>query len=131
MPRIYIASRASIPARAAEWRRLRDVDGHDITSTWIDEAGPGKTADFGDLWQRILNEVTSADRLILYVEAADLPLKGAYVEVGMALAAGIPVTVVAPDIEVDPHTCRPLGSWLRHPLVTQAPTMAAALAPST
>ena len=53
---IYIASRASIPERSAMWRQFRD-SGIDITSSWIDEAGAGETADFGELWARIMNEI--------------------------------------------------------------------------
>ena len=45
----YIASRASIRARAARWRHLRDVEGWHIVSSWIDEDGEGETDDFGEL----------------------------------------------------------------------------------
>lgn len=114
--KIYIASRASIPARAAMWRSWRDA-GVEIVSTWIDEDGDGQTADFGELWHRISCEIASADRLVLYVEPDDLPLKGALVEVGMALAMGLPVFVVTPGIEMEPRSMRPIGSWIAHPMV--------------
>lgn len=114
---IYVASRASVPARPAMWRLLRDRFGLPIISTWIDEAGEGETACNRELWSRIEHEVTSAERLVFYVEPEDLPLKGAYIEVGMALAAGVPVFVVAPGVKLEPVTMRPLGSWTRHPLV--------------
>lgn len=114
---VYVASRASAPERPAMWRNLR-AQGHHIISTWIDEAGEGESHDLGDLWDRILREVTSAERLVLYAEAEDFPLKGAYVEVGMALAAGVPVFVVTPGVALDARSLRPLGSWAKHPLVT-------------
>lgn len=124
--RIYGASRASIPARGDMWRTLRTC-GFEIISSWIDEDGEGETSDFVDLWTRIRNEVTTADRLILYIEPGDFPLKGALVEVGMALAANVPVFVVAPKVTLDLRSMRPIGSWMAHPLVTQVPTMRKAL----
>lgn len=126
----YIASRASLPERSAAWRRLRR-DGWKITCSWIDEAGAGQTADLGALWSRIEAEVTGSERLILYVEPEDFPLKGALVEVGMALACRIPIRVVAPGVVLDPVSLRPIGSWVRHPLVSFCDTMEEALAGAT
>lgn len=79
---------------------------------------PGATADLSKLWARIVREVTTADRLVLYVEPDDFPLKGALLEVGFALAAGKPVYVVAPGCNFAAPSYRPIGSWIRHPLVT-------------
>lgn len=124
---VYIASRASLPERSANWRMLRDIGGWHIISSWIDEAGEGRTADFSELWLRIENEIRNAERLILYVEADDFPLKGALIEVGMALALGVPVYVVAPGVILEERSCRPLGSWMRHPRVTLRNSMADAL----
>jgi hypothetical protein len=124
---IYVASRASIPERAEMWRAYRD-DGWPISSSWIDEDGEGQTEDFGDLWTRICCEVTSAKALILYAETGDFPLKGALVEVGMALAAGVPVIAALPGIELEPRSMRPVGSWLSHPQVTIVLAVDAALA---
>ena len=115
-PRIYAASRASVPERPAMWRKWRDA-GHAIVSTWIDEAGEGQTADLGELWQRIQAEISSADRLVLYVEESDFPLKGALVEVGMALGMGKEVWIVSPGVELEPRSLRPIGSWAKHPRV--------------
>jgi hypothetical protein len=61
--------------------------------------------------------------LILYVETEDIPLKGALIEVGMAIAHRLPIRVVAPGVVLDPVSFRPLGSWVRHPLVTFCDTM--------
>jgi hypothetical protein len=116
--RIYAASRASLPARPAMWQQLRN-EGFQIVSSWIDEAGPGQTADLGELWQRIYREIQSADGLVLYVEADDFPLKGALIEVGMALGLGKPVHVAAPDLEFAAPSYRPIGSWIMHPNVVR------------
>ena len=115
--KIYVASRASIPARAALWRDLRDRHGARIISSWIDEAGGGETEDFADLWARILREVEACDRLVLYIEVGDFPLKGALIEVGAALALGKPVWVIGVGIALEKRSCRPVGSWINHPRV--------------
>lgn len=118
--------RASVPERGQMWRTLRD-QGVSITSTWIDEDGPGQSPDLSDLWMRIQREVTQAGLLVLYAESDDFPLKGALIEVGMALAAGIPVHVVIPGVDLEPRSMRPLGSWAAHPLVPFHPDVLAAL----
>lgn len=66
--------------------------------------------------------MTSADRLVLYVEPDDFPLKGALVEVGIAIGAGVPIFVVAPSVEID-ASFRPLGSWINNPLVRRVETV--------
>lgn len=116
--RIYIASRASIPERAALWREYRRR-GVPITSSWIDEDGEGQTESFTDLWDRITNEIAAADRLILYAEANDFPLKGALIEAGMALGMRREVTVCLPNVELQSRNFRPIGSWIAHSLVVR------------
>lgn len=86
---IYIASKTK---HADRWRLLRS-DGVPIISTWIDEAGVGETADFHDLWSRCLTESASCSVLVSYREPGEL-LKGGWVEIGAALANGIPVYAV-------------------------------------
>jgi hypothetical protein len=121
----YIVSRTS---RAATWRRLRDIDGWKITSSWINAGtGTGMSADLGTLWSRIEAEIGRSERLILYAETEDCPLKGALIEIGMAIATRTPVRVVAPGVILDPVSFRPLGSWVRHPIVTFCDTMDEAL----
>ena len=122
---IYIASRAY---RAARWRQLRDIEGWQITSSWIDEAGTGESTDLGNLWTRIEAEIAKSKLLILYVETEDFPLKGALIEVGMALATPIPICIVAPGVVLNPVSFRPLGSWVRHPRVTFCDTLTEAQA---
>lgn len=110
---IYVASRASIPERSLMWRQLRD-DGWQITSSWIDEAGEGETADFTELWDRIMREIAAARKLVLFAHSDDFPLKGAILEAGIALGMGKPVIVCLPGVRLDGRTKRPLGSWLAH-----------------
>lgn len=131
---IYIASRASLPERPAAWRRLRD-DGYPIISSWIDSID--KTVEFqsqsecdqlmSELWLKFVTEIQSSERLIVYVEADDFPLKGTLVEVGIALGSGIPIFIVAPGVTIEEGTYRPIGSWIKHPLVKVVDTMEDAL----
>jgi hypothetical protein len=123
---VYVASRASLPERGEMWRALR-ARGVNITSSWIDEDGPGEIADFGDLWTRIEVEVAQSSRLVAYLEPADFPIRGVLVEIGMALSAGVPVFLVTPNLTLDGRTFRPLGSWIKHPLVSFADTIEDAL----
>lgn len=118
MKPIYVASRASVPERPAMWRKLRDAHGWNITSTWIDEAGEGETGDFAELWTRIEAEIDKSEGLILFAKQADFPLKGALIEVGMAIGMRKPVAVCLsgpPFLEA--RSLRPVGSWLQHPRV--------------
>lgn len=113
---IYVASRASVPERGAMWRRFRS-EGFRIVSSWIDEDGAGATESMEDLWQRISDEVAQAYGVVLYAEAGDFPLKGALIEVGIALGLSKPVVVCLPNVTLDPRSARPIGSWIFHPLV--------------
>lgn len=132
---IYIASRASLPERPAAWRKLRDVDGYMITSSWIDSID--KTVEFqsseesdklmSDLWLKFVNEISQSERLIVYVEKDDFPLKGTLVEVGVAIGCGIPIYIVAPGVVIEKDTYRPIGSWIKHPLVKVVDSMSEAL----
>jgi hypothetical protein len=119
---IYVASRASSAARPAMWRGLRDA-GWPITSSWIDEAGEGETGDFCELWSRIDREIRSSRGLVIYAEPEDFPLKGAYIEAGIAIGAGLPVAVVLPGVQLEARSDRPMGSWIRHPAVTLCATL--------
>lgn len=122
--KVYVASRVK---HAPLWRNFRDVAGVQIISTWIDEAGEGETADMSELWERILREVWLCDAVVFYVGVGDVPLKGAYVEAGMALALGKPVFAVI-DEPLEPRSLRPVGSWLHHPNVEICPTLKIAMA---
>jgi len=106
---IYVASKTK---HARRWVALRDT-GVPIVSTWIDEAGPGESVSLQDLWVRCITEASTADAVLLYTEPGD-GLKGALVEVGAALAFGVPVYVVGDGTE---------GSWVCHPCVVRVATI--------
>ncbi len=100
-----------------------------IIASWIDEAGAGNTEDFGVLWERIRQDVSAATHVVVFACTADFTLKGALVEVGMAIAAGKPIRLVlARDVALEPRSCRPIGSWINHPLVKRFESIEAALA---
>jgi hypothetical protein len=113
--KFYVASRVK---HAEMWKGLR-AKNYPIISTWIDEAGENETCDFAELWERITNEIWKSEGLILYAENEDFPLKGALVEVGIAIAFNKPVFVVLPGVQLEGRTMRPVGSWLKHDLVTK------------
>lgn len=112
MTDIYTASKT---AHASKWRQLR-ADGAKIISTWIDESGVGETASFTDLWIRCVNEAASCDVLIAYREPGEI-LKGAFIEIGAALASGKTVILVG-DFDG--------MSFTSHPLVKLAPDVSVA-----
>jgi hypothetical protein len=89
-----------------------------IISTWIDYDGEGETASFAELWAKIVYEVHHCDRLVVYAEPGDFPLKGTLVEIGIALHAQKEVKVVVPNTDfLNPHNLNPLGSWAYHEYV--------------
>ncbi len=90
---IYIASKTK---HAERWRLLR-ANGVPIVSTWIDDAGEGETTDWNDLWERCIAEVKGARAVVLYVEPEETH-KGTLIEVGVAIASGVPVFWVGPEI---------------------------------
>lgn len=107
--RVYIASKSE---HGPNWRDYRDAlldAGVWVTSTWIDESGPGESADMTDLWVRCVREAASCD-LLIAVHHIGETWKGAFVEIGAALAHGHPVYVLG----------NPPGSWVEHPLVAFA-----------
>lgn len=126
--KIYVASRVK---HAAMWR-VRKENGCPIISSWIHEAGEGQTDDLAELWDRIRQEVLSADRLVLYVGQDDFPPKGALVEVGMALAVRIPVFLVLQSevkASLEYPSLRPLGSWAKSSGVIWEDSLDLALSP--
>lgn len=108
LPKVYVASKTRY---APLWREFREawVGQATIVSTWIDEAGDGATEDFRDLWKRCIDEAATADVLIAVHELGDV-WKGAYIEVGAALASGKFVYLCG----------RPPGTFHHHPLITLA-----------
>lgn len=114
--RIYMASKTK---HADKWKALR-AGGVNIISTWIDEAGAGESSDLGELAMRCILEASRhVDRVILYAEEGDV-LKGAYIEVGAALARGVPVYAVGPVISQT-------SAFRHHPLWFEGGTLEEAL----
>lgn len=104
---IYVASRVH---HAPMWRKLRD-EGAPIVSTWIDVENPV----YRDHWRMILAQVPTCDALVLHLTPEDVPLKGAFVEVGIALAHGLRVFVSTPP---GTNEATLAGSWVWSPGVT-------------
>lgn len=90
--KIYIASKT---IHADSWISLRDDADVNIISTWIDEAAPGGSIDLPDLARRCINEAANADAMIVY-RHPDEYLKGAFIEMGVALANKKPIYLVGP-----------------------------------
>ena len=103
---IYTASKTT---HAARWRRCRE-NGAPIISTWIDEAEVGQTSDFSALWTRCITEASNCYGLIAYRELGEI-LKGAFIEIGAALANNRRVVLVG-DFEG--------MSFKNHPLIETA-----------
>jgi hypothetical protein len=92
------------------WRKLLE-EGYPIVSSWIHQEDiNARQMQF--LWDRIDEEILTATCLVLYTDPDDGPIKTAMTEVGMALARGVPVFVVAGDAEA-----LLLWSLLSHPNV--------------
>lgn len=106
---IYIASKTK---HAERWRKLRDVYGYPINSTWLDEAGPGESASLSDLWLRCIREASAASALVIYCEKDEV-LKGAWIELGAALHAGVQIYAVGIEGFTVAH----------HPAIRHFPTM--------
>ncbi len=105
-PKIYLASKAKHRPR---WREFRDSLGYNIISRWIDtddQYSEDPTGlDYGKLWEMCIQDAKNCDVLVLYVEP-DEHLKGALVELGVALALGKEI-IVTGDLGDN-------GSWHNH-----------------
>lgn len=110
MSKIYTASRVR---HAEKWLEARRY-GHNIISTWIDEAGEGASASMEDLWVRCISEARSCDVLILYREGDEM-MKGGLIEAGSALGSGKSVLAVGFDGPDDMK----VFSFLNHPLAVR------------
>lgn len=111
---IYVASKVH---HVKKWLSYRDA-GYPINSTWLDEAGPGQTTDFSDLWIRCCMEAKAAGVLVAYRERDEI-LKGAMIEIGVALSFPKPV-ILAGDWEK--------MTFLHHPTVKHVPSLNEAMA---
>lgn len=89
--RIYFASKTR---HAHLWRYIdRKTLDVAITGTWIWEAGPGRSVSSQGLWNKCILEVQHSDGFLLYAPEGE-QLIGALVELGAALASGVPVVIV-------------------------------------
>ena len=95
-PKIYMASKVK---HFQKWIDLRNK-GYNIISTWIDEAGPGQTKDKSELCNRVIDEVKNCDFLIVYTEEGEF-LKGALIEMGIAMGFEIPIFLVGQVLKPD------------------------------
>lgn len=128
---IYVSSKSE---HAEMWRLARDSDYPGIFSSWINEnTGLSGQGSQPPPWVNVLSEISRCYALVLFWDMEnDWNLKGSYVEVGMAIALGVPVFVAAPETKdelatedydedydeyEDETTDRSLGHWTNHPNV--------------
>lgn len=108
------------------WRKLQQEVPHVFfNARWLKRAeNEDKLTDedFGDLWKECQEDIKGADILLMYAENGD-QLKGALVEVGMALAYGVQVIVVTPV-----ENARSYGTWIHKKGILFAATMEKAMA---
>lgn len=107
MIRVYPSSKVK---HAPMWRKLQQEVPHVFfDARWIKRAEKEEQMqgdDFHDLWKECQEDIKDADVLLVYAEDGD-QLKGALVEVGMALAFGVQVMLVT-AVE-DKHV---FGTWM-------------------
>lgn len=120
---IYVASKIEHFGMWKELRRKWKPHNIDIVSTWIDKIDPA-TGDkhkhplhLAADWIENIRDLTACKTVVCYAEETTQMLRGALVEVGVAIGQHKPVIIVGdPDL-----AC--WGSWQYHPLVTYARTL--------
>lgn len=118
LTRFSVSSRA-IPERIKMWRHFKTL-GVTITSRWVELDEQNYQAVCWDsIWCHVVREIAESDMLVFYAKKEDFPLRGAFVEVGIALAFNKPVTVCIPGVDLQSYSARPLGRWVYHPLVSR------------
>ncbi|MDD2863045.1 MAG: hypothetical protein PHI71_18520, partial [Acidiphilium sp.] len=65
---VYFASKV---VHAHRWQAQR-ASGVTTTSSWIDEAGEGQTADYAELSERCLTEIAKSERLVLFCQPGEI-----------------------------------------------------------
>ncbi len=114
--KIYGASKVR---HASLWLAAKQ-NGYNIISTWIYEAGAGQSKSLKELSERCIQEVKDSDVVIVFAEPND-KLKGAFIEMGVALAFYKPVFYVG----------ELTGAFSHHPLVIKFKNADAALSSCT
>jgi len=118
--KIYTASKIW---HAPLWQSLRDSELFTVTARWIDycDGDHPIVDDKPTLWQHCLEDVTSADAVILYCGAPDEQQRGAVMEAGHAIGQGKPVycvntceTFQACETSDVAFTHHKLWNWIRH-----------------
>lgn len=110
MNTIYVASKI---IHAPMWREYRDKRNMPISSSWINNPTDNVEQDFKKMWVKYINEIKSSNFLIAYRESNEI-LKGAYIEIGVALSSDIEVFLVGIEPGVSfafhplCHTCETL-----------------------
>lgn len=92
VPLVYIASKVVHGPRWKEIQESSEEYGIKVISSWP-RYNPGTTQEYDDLWSRCVSEVREADALLIYHEPGEV-FTGAWIEVGVALAHGVPVFAV-------------------------------------
>ncbi len=110
-PTVYTASKTR---HANIWRKLRDNGILNIIATWINVDENDRNFDWEKLWIDCASESAAADITLVYLEDGDT-LRGAYVEMGIAIASGRTVFLVNPHGEnVTDARHHPLVSEFRY-----------------
>lgn len=91
--KIYVASKTKY---ADTWKQLRE-QGLGIISSWIDEAGQGETVNPAVSFLRFCREVKDSSLFVLFAMKEDV-MKGAYIELGIAIAEEIPVIIFCEEL---------------------------------
>ena len=119
MIRVYTASQFH---HAPFWREICALSPQiHCHARWLKHAAlgtPDTAANAGEFWAQDEQDVRDADAVLVYAAPGDR-LRGALVEAGIAIAAGVPVIVVG---EHDDY-----GTWQYHPGVTRVADLEAAL----
>jgi hypothetical protein len=117
MIRVYIASKIKYAPRLCDLRYEWKQHGIDLHARWFDQAAHEESAtpeDFHIFWMVDQHDVETSRALIVYAEPGD-ELRGALVEVGIAIANGIPVFIAG--------DCSSFGTWRHHPACVKATTL--------
>ena len=112
--RIYLAGRFEDRFRLRAYRDRLVMAGHVVTSTWLDQpegiSHENPEAPYREIAEKDFGEITSSDALIVDTESV-APRGGREVEVGYALAQGLPVYVRGPRRNVFHHLCSAIEEW--------------------
>lgn len=114
---VYIASKLRYAQRFREMRDSWKKDKIFLHARWFDHEQHEDSAtddDFRIFWRVDEHDVKSSNAIIVYGERND-ELRGALVEAGMAMGAGI-LTIVVGDAPA-------FGTWCHHPMVVRASTL--------